>query len=143
MNLTAEDIYDKKHNIYEILSLLPNLPIDTIFNSSLDDRDWFMGNDMKSLVDDCKYPIESEFYLKDILDATYTIVKPKQEAQTWVEIRTNQELCNAVVNERKIKITNIADCKITTYLFTKENYDIELMARELKSIWAKLEYLEG
>lgn len=105
-----EDIYSKKYNIYEILTLIPNLPKDTKFKCSLNyNESWYPCVTEKTLVDELEGndSIDEYYELKDILEATYTIVKPveiEEVKEKWVEIKNSRELCHSIVKDNTIKI---------------------------------------
>lgn len=102
-----EDIYSKKYNIYEILTFIPNLPTNTIYKCSLDSNEWtptFSDKSLKLTKGSERY-IEEVYSLKEILEATYTIVKPVEEVkETWIEIETYKDLCSAIVNKKMIRL---------------------------------------
>lgn len=136
-----EDIYSKKYNIYEILTLIPNLPIGTNFKSSLDKKNevsWISSKCGNYLVDaNNLVNIQDVFNLKHILEATYTIVKPVEEVkETWIRITDADKLCSAIVRNKKIRIKND--------LILGENYDDTIIETIYKELWngRKVEYLE-
>lgn len=107
-----EDIYSKKYNIYEILTLIPNIPKDSKFKCSLNyNESWYPCVTEKTLVDEFEGndSIDEYYELKDILEATYTIVKPveiEEVKEKWVEIKNSRELCHNIVKDNTIKITD-------------------------------------
>lgn len=134
-----EDIYSKKYNIYEILTLIPNLPTNTIYKCSLDSNEWMPTFSDKSLklTKGSERCIEEVYYLKEILEATYTIIKPIEEVkEKWIEISCSKELCSAISNGKTIRVGNGAPME------KYNNKQITTLFGALNEGIVKLEYLE-
>lgn len=107
MNLTTEDIYDKKHNIYDTMMLLEKMPKGTIVKNEYDENTWILSKNGKTLYSDGYFNIEDNYDLLDILYMTFTFVKPQEEKiEKWVEINNSRELCKAIANGKTIRFGN-------------------------------------
>lgn len=143
MNI-EENIYSKKYNIYEILTLIPNIPKDSRIECSLDNHVWDIAEEENTLIiwdsEVKRYNsinIEDIYSLKQILEATYTLVKPIEEVkEKWVRITDADKLCGMIVRKKKIRIKDD--------LILGEHYDDTTIETIYKELWngRKVEYLE-
>lgn len=112
-----DDIYSKKYNIYEILTLIPNIPKDSRIECSLDNHVWDIAEEENTLIiwdsEVKRYNsinIEDIYSLKQILEATYTLVKPVEEVgEKWTPINTRLELFIKIREGKKIKEYTITE----------------------------------
>lgn len=144
MNLTTEDIYDKKHNIYDTMMLLEKMPKVTVIKNEYDDNEWQLSDNGKTLYSDTSINIEDCYDLLEIMYMTFTFVKPQEEkVEKWVEIKDSKQLCNAVIYGKKIKITYTFTNQYMIYENPTNLQIDELFKGLICGHKYKLEYLEA
>jgi hypothetical protein len=92
--------YDRKYNIHEAMHLLKNNDLKMVDSNYY--AHWiYKEGDLVS--DYSGTNIRECWKTEKLLDLTFMLVKPQEEkVDRWIDIKTNRELCNAIVRNKTI-----------------------------------------
>lgn len=106
--------YDREYNIYEVLTLLKNMPIGTEVECLKDERKFLLRK-----IEDCNafvydlidaktsyIPVAEVYYLSELLDLKFKLVKEEEikPQDRWIGIDSLSELINLLQNNKVSKL---------------------------------------
>lgn len=102
--------YDRKYNIHEVFTLLKSMPQFTLVKDNWDYYTPFYYDKYEQTLinfNDRSKKVEHLFRLEELLNMTFTLVKPVEEVkEKWIRIEHGKQLCDCVVKNMMTRVLN-------------------------------------
>lgn len=136
--------YDRKYNIHEAMNLLKNNDLKMVDNS-FHNCEWMYCEDGE-LINKENCWLHELYKLEEILNMTFTLVKPKEEkVEKWVEITSRTQLFKMIRDGKRIREIKSIDANKSQ----AREYDSTKLMDDIWNIFGKfgvngyhVEYLE-